>query len=160
MGNAADLAMVQKMIIDTLHKEDKSQRVITERGCCSRSAVSKHIKCTVDCKLVQWPWCYCAWLASKLAWPEPHRESIGYCQEEEERHQTQQCRWAEGRYQSILGFHYTWAVPPADCLHATPHWCSNSCKRRPNQVLTAYKLTYFSEAWHFCLKYPFLIDLM
>ncbi len=20
--------------------------------------------------LVQWPWCYCAWLASKLAWPE------------------------------------------------------------------------------------------
>ncbi len=24
-------------------------------------------------KLVQWPWCYCAWLASKLAWPEPHR---------------------------------------------------------------------------------------
>ncbi len=20
-------------------------------------------------KLVQWPWCYCAWLASKLAWP-------------------------------------------------------------------------------------------
>ncbi len=27
-------------------------------------------------KLVQWPWCYCAWLASKLAWPEPHRFSI------------------------------------------------------------------------------------
>ncbi len=24
-------------------------------------------------KLVQWPWCYCAWLASKLAWPEPQR---------------------------------------------------------------------------------------
>ncbi len=30
-------------------------------------------------KLVQWPWCYCAWLASKRAWPEPHRESMGYC---------------------------------------------------------------------------------
>ncbi len=26
-------------------------------------------------KLGQWPWCYCARLASKLAWPEPHRES-------------------------------------------------------------------------------------
>ncbi len=26
-------------------------------------------------KLVQWPWCYCAWLASKQVWPEPHRES-------------------------------------------------------------------------------------
>ncbi len=23
----------------------------------------------------QWSWCYCAWLASKLAWPETHRES-------------------------------------------------------------------------------------
>ncbi len=61
-------------------------------------------------KLVQWPWCYCAWLASKLAWPEPHRESMGYCQEEDERHQTQQCRWAEGHSQRNLGFHTTSAV--------------------------------------------------
>ncbi len=44
MRNTADLAMVRKTIIDTLHKEGKSQRVITERGGCSRSAVSKHIK--------------------------------------------------------------------------------------------------------------------
>ncbi len=50
MGKTADLAMVQKTIIDTLHKEGKSQRVITERGGCSRSAVSKHIKCKVDWK--------------------------------------------------------------------------------------------------------------
>ncbi len=50
MGNTADLAMVQKTIIDSLHKEDKSQRVITERGRCSMSAVSKHIKCKVDWK--------------------------------------------------------------------------------------------------------------
>ncbi len=34
MGNTADLAMVQKMIINTLHKDGKSQRVITERGGC------------------------------------------------------------------------------------------------------------------------------
>ncbi len=53
-------------------------------------------------KLVQWPWCYCAWLASKLAWPEPHRESMGYCQEEDERHQTQQFRWPEGHCQRNL----------------------------------------------------------
>ncbi len=76
-------------------------------------------------KLVQWPWCYCAWLASKLAWPEPHRESMGYCQEEDERHQTQQCRWAEGHCQSNLGFHTTSAVPQTDHLHATPNWGSN-----------------------------------
>ncbi len=42
--------MVQKTIIDTLHKEGKSQRVITERGGCSMNAESKHIKCKVDCK--------------------------------------------------------------------------------------------------------------
>ncbi len=48
MESTVDLAMVQKMIIDTLHKEGQSQRVITERGCCSRSALSKHIKCKVD----------------------------------------------------------------------------------------------------------------
>ncbi len=71
-------------------------------------------------KLVQWPWCYCAWLASKLAWPEPHRESMGYCQEEDERHQTQQCRWAEGHCQRNLGFHTTSAVPQTDHLHAMP----------------------------------------
>ncbi len=50
MGNTADLAMVQKTIIDTLYKEDKSQRAITERGGCSRSAVSKYIKCKVNWK--------------------------------------------------------------------------------------------------------------
>ncbi len=87
-------------------------------------------------------------------------ENLWCCQEEEERHQTQQCRWPEGRYQSNLGFHYTWAVPHADWLHATPHWCSNSCKRRPNQILSASKLTYFSEAWNFCVKYNLLIDLI
>ncbi len=47
MGNTADLAMIQKTIIDTLHKEFKSQRVITERGGCSMCAVSKQIKCKV-----------------------------------------------------------------------------------------------------------------
>ncbi len=75
-------------------------------------------------KLVQWPWCYCAWLASKLARSELHRESMGYCQEEDERHQTQQCRWAEGHCQRNLGFHTTSAVPQTDHLHATPNWGS------------------------------------
>ncbi len=50
MENTADLAMVQKMINDTLHKESKSQRGITEGGGGSRSAVSKHIKHKVNWK--------------------------------------------------------------------------------------------------------------
>ncbi len=50
MGNTDDLAIVQKMIIDTPHIEGNSKRVITERGGFSKSAVSKHIKCKVDWK--------------------------------------------------------------------------------------------------------------
>ncbi len=50
MEKTAELAMIQKTNIDALHKEGKSQRVITERCCCSQSAVSKHIKCKVDWK--------------------------------------------------------------------------------------------------------------
>ncbi len=42
MGKTADLAIIQKMNIDALHKEGKSQRVITERCGCLQSAVSKH----------------------------------------------------------------------------------------------------------------------
>ncbi len=68
---------------------------------------------------------YCTVLYSKLAWPEPNRESMGYCQDEDERHQTQQCRWAEGHCQRNLGFHTTSAVPQTDHLHATPNWGSN-----------------------------------
>ncbi len=48
MEKTADLAMIQKTNIDTLHKEGKSQKVITERCGCLQSAVSKHIKCRVD----------------------------------------------------------------------------------------------------------------
>ncbi len=54
MGNTADSEMVQKMNIDTLHKEGESQRGIAERGGCSRSAVSKHIKYKVDWKEEMW----------------------------------------------------------------------------------------------------------
>ncbi len=42
--------MIQKTNIDALHKEGKSQRVITERCGCLQSAVSQHIKCKVDWK--------------------------------------------------------------------------------------------------------------
>ncbi len=44
MGKIADLAVVQKTIIDTFHKEGKSQVVINESCGSSQSAVSKHIK--------------------------------------------------------------------------------------------------------------------
>ncbi len=81
--------------------------------------------CQKHQKLVKWPWCWCAWLASKLTRPEPHRESMGYCQEENEKQETKKYRWAEGHCQRNLGFHTTSAVPQTDHLHATPNWGSN-----------------------------------
>ncbi len=43
MGKTADLTVVQKTIIDTLHKEVKPQTFITKEAGCSQSAVSKHV---------------------------------------------------------------------------------------------------------------------
>ncbi len=43
MGKTADLTVVQKNIIDTLHKEGKPQTFIAKEAGCSQSAVSKHV---------------------------------------------------------------------------------------------------------------------
>ncbi len=42
-GKTADLTVVQKTIIDTLHKEDKPQTFIAKEAGCSQSAVCKHV---------------------------------------------------------------------------------------------------------------------
>ncbi len=43
MGKTADLTVVQKTTIDTLHKEGKTQKVIAKEAGFSQSSVSKHI---------------------------------------------------------------------------------------------------------------------
>ena len=43
MGKTADLTVVQKMTIDTLHKEGKTQKVIAKEAGYSQSSVSKQI---------------------------------------------------------------------------------------------------------------------
>ncbi len=43
MGKTADLTVVQKTTIDTLHKEGKPQTSIAKEAGCSQSAVSKHV---------------------------------------------------------------------------------------------------------------------
>ncbi|KAI2657184.1 Transposable element Tc1 transposase [Labeo rohita] len=43
MGKTADLTVVQKTIIDTLHKEGKPQTFIAKESGCSQSAASKHV---------------------------------------------------------------------------------------------------------------------
>ncbi len=78
-------------------------------------------------KLVQWPWCYCAWLASKLTWPEPHRESMGYCQEEDERTRPNNADDLKATVKE------TWAsIPPQQC-----HKLITSMPRRIEAVIKA-----------------------
>ncbi len=43
MGKTADPTVVQKTIIDTLHKEVKPQKFIAKEAGCSQSAVSNHV---------------------------------------------------------------------------------------------------------------------
>ncbi len=43
MGKTADLTVVQKTIVDTLHKEGKPQTFIAKEAGCSQSAVSEHV---------------------------------------------------------------------------------------------------------------------
>ena len=45
MGKTADLTVVQKTVIDTLHKEGKPQKVIAKEVGCSQSAVCGRAKC-------------------------------------------------------------------------------------------------------------------
>ncbi len=61
------------------------------------------------------------------------RESMGYCQEENEKQETKKCRWAEGHCQRNLGFHTTSAVPQTDHLHATPNWAVIKAKGAPTK---------------------------
>ncbi len=43
MGKTVDLTVIQKTIIDTLHKEGNPQTFIAKEAGCSQSAVSKHV---------------------------------------------------------------------------------------------------------------------
>jgi len=192
MGKTADLTVVQKTTIDTLHKEGKTQKVIAKEAGCSQSSVSKHInreakgrKRCVQAIGITAPWrglwnkthskfggdsqrVDCSWsqcfknhyaqtyarhgflaVAFLVKPPLNNRQhqnglktkrtglllsgkSMGYWEKGGVICQTQECRRAEGHYQSNLGSHNTWAVPQTDWLHATPHCCSNSGKRSPN----------------------------
>ncbi len=64
----------------------------------------------------------------RIYWPanSPDLNPIeNLCQEENEKQETNKCRWAEGHCQRNLGFHTTSAVPQTDHLHAMPNWGSN-----------------------------------
>ncbi len=54
MGKTADLTVIQKTIIDTLHKEGKPQTFIAKEAGCSQSAVSKYVNRKFEWKEKLW----------------------------------------------------------------------------------------------------------
>ncbi len=91
-------------------------------------------------KLVQWPWCYCAWLVSKLTWPEPHRESRW-----ETPDPTMQMTWRPLSKHPGLSLHLSSASMPRR-IDAVIH-----AKGGP----TKYWVHRNEHTFHLCLKYPF-----
>ena len=65
MGKASDLTLVQKSIIETLHKEVKKQKDIASRAGCSQNSVSKFLyrkaiaskKCSQKLATTEWDDC-------------------------------------------------------------------------------------------------------
>ncbi len=115
MEKTADLTVVQKTIIDTLHKEGKTQTWIAKEAGCSQSAVSKHVKRKVSGrKKCERKRCTTNERTAAL-WGLSSKIDQG----------TKKYRWAEGHCQRNFGFHTTSAVPQTDHLHATPNWGSN-----------------------------------
>ncbi len=74
--------------------------------------------CQKHQKLVKWPWCWCAWLASKLAWPEPHREPMGYWGRWETPDPTMQMSWRPLSKKPGLPYHLSSATNWSPPCHA------------------------------------------
>ncbi len=91
-----------------------------------------------------WPWYYCAWLASQHAWPEPHRESMGYFQYKDEKQWIQQSRRAEGSIVPQQSHRLIASMP-----HLTD---AGVCSKGAPTKYWVLKSTYFKELF-------FLIDL-
>ncbi len=70
MGKTADLTVVQKTIIDTLHKEDKPQTFTAKEAGCSQSAVSKHVNRKLSGRKKVWK----KKLHKQLKEPQPYED--------------------------------------------------------------------------------------
>ncbi len=80
--------------------------------------------CQKHQKLVKWPWCWCAWLASRLTRPELQRiYGVLSRGKWETRDQKIQMRWRPLSKRSGLPYHLSCAQ--TDHLHAPAHWGSN-----------------------------------
>ncbi len=115
------LHLIWKSRSQSLEEEWRGTESMLLEVQCEVSTVSDDLGCHVIC------WCWSTVFSESTVNAAIYQEILEHFHASfwDERHQTQQCRWAEGHCQRNLGFHTTSAVPQTDHLHATPNWGSN-----------------------------------
>ncbi len=146
MGNTADLAVVQKTIIDTFHKEGKSQRVITERCGCSRSAVSKHIKCKVDWKKEIGS----EKVHKQQEWPQAWE----YCQAKLIQTLGRSSQWVNWSWSQCIKSHHAQTSSGKPLLKQKKHQKHlNWAKEKNNWTVAQWSKVLFSDESKFCISF-------
>ncbi len=107
--------------------------------------------CQKHQKLVKWPWCWCAWLTSKLTRPEPHREYM----------RNKRPKNADELKATVKE---TWAsIPPQQChklITSMPRQIEAVIKAKGAPTKYIYsKWTYFPEGQQFTKNVYFLLVL-
>ncbi len=139
MGKTADLTVVQKTIIDTLHKEGKPQTSIFKEAGCLQSAVSKHVN-------------------RKLS----GRKKCGRkrCTTDRENHSLEDC---QNRFKNLGELHKEWTEAGVKASRATTHRrveeFGYSChqrrltwaKEKKNWTVAQWSKVLFSDESKFCI---------
>ncbi len=143
MGKTADLTVVQKTIIDTLHKEGKPQTFIAKEAGCSQSAVYKHVN-------------------RKLS----GRKKCGRKRCTTNRENRSLMRIVkQNRFKNLGELHKEWTEAGVKASRATTHRCVNefgySChqrrltwaKEKKNWTVAQWSKVLFSDESKFCISF-------
>ncbi len=143
MRKTADLTVVQKTIIDTLHKEGKPQTFIAKEAVCSQSAVSKHVN-------------------RKLSGRKNFRRKR--CTTNRENRSLMRIV-KQNRFKNLGKLHKEWTEAGVKASRATTHRCVNefgySCRQRrltwakekKNWTVAQWSKVLFSDESKFCISF-------
>ncbi len=143
MGKTADLTVVQKTIIDTLHKEGKPQTFIAKEAGCSQSAVSKH----VNTKLSGWKKC-----GRKRCTTNRENRSLMRIVK-------------QNRFKNLAELHKEWTEAGVKASRATTHRhvkefgyscrqrCLTRAKEKKNWTVAQWSKVLFSDESKFCISF-------
>ncbi len=141
MGKTANLTVVQKIIIDTLHKEGKPQIWIAKEAGCSQSAVSKHVN-------------------RKLS----GRKKCGRCTTNRDNRSLMRTV-KQNRFKNLSELHKEGTEAGVKALKATTHRCVKefgySCRQRrliwakekKNWTVAQWSKVIFSDESQFCISF-------